>query len=669
MKPTKYGGLALCLALAALCAATHVTARGASQARNPQTPVPGTSGIQFTAAAESSAAAPQVTRQVLYVNAAIGDDALDGLCPALEGGSCGPKRTIQAGLDAAAEGDEVVVADGIYTGSGNYDLDFQGKAITLHSASGDPANCLIDCARAGRGFFFHSGETNATVVDGFTIANGFQLASEVEMVERRGGGILCTNGSSPTLANCDIRACESWGADWSGPYMIPGGGGGLAFLDQSHPAMVDCLIELCIVRNGIGGGILCDASSPTITDCIITGCSAGQDYYEYADFGGGLACLNGSNPTLTLCNIDNNTAQADGAGVYCRSSAPSFIDCTISGNTIADSSGRTGGLACYYGDPTLHNCTIAGNEGYLAGGIYCDHSSPLLRACTITDNGGQYASGMLCEWYSYPELTACRIVAGWNTSSGWEPEPPAAILCRGASSPTLSGCLIDDAGGLWAQSYGYPVVRNCTLAGSVVSSHSSEMLLQSSIAPAAVMRAYTLAGSPAQLSISYCDVQGGQAAIQVDAGSTLLWGAGNIDADPAFVAPAGPDGDPATWEDNDFHLSAGSPCINAGVPGYVPQPGETDIDGQLRVWQGRVDIGADEFGAPGAGDLNCDGAVNVFDIDPFVLALTDAAGYAGQYPTCNRDLADLNRDGLVNAFDIDPFVSRLTGGQGDDGRN
>jgi hypothetical protein len=62
------------------------------------------------------------------------------------------------------------------------------------------------------------------------------------------------------------------------------------------------------------------------------------------------------------------------------------------------------------------------------------------------------------------------------------------------------------------------------------------------------------------------------------------------------------------------------------------------------------------------GDLNCDGAVNTFDIDPFVLALTAPAEYAAQFADCNIMNADTNGDGLVNAFDIDPFVLLLTGG-------
>jgi hypothetical protein len=71
------------------------------------------------------------------------------------------------------------------------------------------------------------------------------------------------------------------------------------------------------------------------------------------------------------------------------------------------------------------------------------------------------------------------------------------------------------------------------------------------------------------------------------------------------------------------------------------------------------DISCREAGA-GPGDMNCDGEINVFDIDPFVLALTDAAAYGAQYPNCIISNGDINGDGLVNAFDIAPFVELLT---------
>ena len=61
------------------------------------------------------------------------------------------------------------------------------------------------------------------------------------------------------------------------------------------------------------------------------------------------------------------------------------------------------------------------------------------------------------------------------------------------------------------------------------------------------------------------------------------------------------------------------------------------------------------------GDLNCDGILDAFDIDPFVLALTNPDAYNAAYPDCDRMLADCNEDGIIDAFDIDPFVLLLTG--------
>jgi hypothetical protein len=62
------------------------------------------------------------------------------------------------------------------------------------------------------------------------------------------------------------------------------------------------------------------------------------------------------------------------------------------------------------------------------------------------------------------------------------------------------------------------------------------------------------------------------------------------------------------------------------------------------------------------GDLDCDGFINAFDIDPFVLALVNPDLYAIMYPDCDVMLADANGDGDVNAFDIDPFVELVIGG-------
>ncbi|MEW6249134.1 MAG: M14 family zinc carboxypeptidase [Planctomycetota bacterium] len=59
------------------------------------------------------------------------------------------------------------------------------------------------------------------------------------------------------------------------------------------------------------------------------------------------------------------------------------------------------------------------------------------------------------------------------------------------------------------------------------------------------------------------------------------------------------------------------------------------------------------------GDLNCDGHINFDDINPFVLALSDPAGYAVAYPNCNIMNGDINGDGRVDFDDINPFVALL----------
>jgi hypothetical protein len=65
--------------------------------------------------------------------------------------------------------------------------------------------------------------------------------------------------------------------------------------------------------------------------------------------------------------------------------------------------------------------------------------------------------------------------------------------------------------------------------------------------------------------------------------------------------------------------------------------------------------------APTLGDLNCDGAVNLLDVQPYVLALDSSERYAQRYPRCFHSLADANGDGAVNTFDTEYFLRLLPG--------
>jgi hypothetical protein len=62
------------------------------------------------------------------------------------------------------------------------------------------------------------------------------------------------------------------------------------------------------------------------------------------------------------------------------------------------------------------------------------------------------------------------------------------------------------------------------------------------------------------------------------------------------------------------------------------------------------------------GDANCDGAVNFFDIDPFLVALFDEAAYRQTYCLGNICAADTDCSETMNFFDIDPFLACLFGG-------
>jgi hypothetical protein len=125
-----------------------------------------------------------------------------------------------------------------------------------------------------------------------------------------------------------------------------------------------------------------------------------------------------------------------------------------------------------------------------------------------------------------------------------------------------------------------------------------------------------------------------------------------------------PDGD--EWVDCNSNGVLDACDIDAGTSqdcqsNYVPD--ECDIAAGISSDLNQNGI-PDECEFQRAGDLNCDGLINVFDIDPFVLAITIADGYSALYPDCNRFLADLNGDGVIDVFDIDGFVALFAGQAG-----
>jgi hypothetical protein len=168
-----------------------------------------------------------------------------------------PFKTIQRGLNAAASGDFVQVADGIYTGVGNRDLNYNGKNLTLKSVGG-ATKCIIDCEQAARGINFRSGETAAAVLDGFTIQNGRRIADGSGISGggiNIGGRIASPTPSSPTIKNCILQGNTSETA-----------GGAAVVADQCEPTFINCLITR---NSAVFGGAFRTDGRLTLINCTI----------------------------------------------------------------------------------------------------------------------------------------------------------------------------------------------------------------------------------------------------------------------------------------------------------------------------------------------------------------------------------------------------------------
>ncbi|MCK4292224.1 MAG: right-handed parallel beta-helix repeat-containing protein [Planctomycetes bacterium] len=316
----------------------------------------------------------------------------------------GDYPTIQAAIDAAIYGEQIVVSPETYAEN----INFKGKNIILRSADPtDPcivASTIIDGNQAGSVVTFIGTEPPSCILSGFTITNG--------RGDNCGGGIY-GNGTLATIQNNTISG------NLVEAYLAYGGG----LCNCNGTIQYNTILENSVIGNFSGGGGGLYKCHGTIQGNLIMDNSATATGGPYSGSGGGLTDCDGIIQNNTIkensagdgagllgCNgtIQNNiisgnfTTRANGHGgglhqchgiiqnnVICENSAQGWgggiyysYGATIQNNTICHNSGSYGGglSRCIYGDTVIRNCILWGNTCTRDGAqIY--HSEPIYFSC------------------------------------------------------------------------------------------------------------------------------------------------------------------------------------------------------------------------------------------------------------------------------------------------
>jgi hypothetical protein len=246
--------------------------------------------------------------------------------------------TIQAGVDAAASGDVLVLESGTFSGPGNRDVDLLGKTLVIRSQGGDPSSCVIDCSGAPgpyhRAFTLVSGEGLGTALEGLTITHGRADPGPPGV----GGAIDCGNGASLRISNCVFEDNQVVGVEgWTS-----------------------------------GGAVSSGGASCQVLDCVFRGNVAGV--------GGALS---GFFDLIRGCTFIDNTATVLCGAVDMGLGQGAVENCTFVGNTAP-----VGGvLRSTNGETTVSYCIFAFNQ---CGGAITEYGTGgvTLECCDIYGNQG-----------------------------------------------------------------------------------------------------------------------------------------------------------------------------------------------------------------------------------------------------------------------------------------
>jgi hypothetical protein len=318
-----------------------------------------------------------------------------------------------------------------------------------------------------------------------------------------------------------------------------------------------------------GGGVYNINGSPTLVNMVFSGNSA--------DYGGGMYNRESSSPALTDVEFSGNSAEYNGGGMYNDNSSPTLTNVVFSENLVE--SGGGGIYNTKSSSPALTDVAFSGNSANFGGGMYNkDESSPALTNVVFSGNSAGYYGGGMVNWESSPALT--NVVFSGNSAKN-----NGGGMHNYNSSPALTNVefsgnsAADEGGGMRNENGSSPDVRNSILWNNRDNDGTG------------TIKATVTNVSGSTITLTHSLAQGvGASGGSWTADASYLDGGNNIDEDPLFITDVNPSSAPTST--GNLRLQFGSPSINAGEDTYVSVL--IDLDGELRISGGTVDMGAYE---------------------------------------------------------------------------
>lgn len=540
----------------------------------------------------------------------------------------GDYPTIQSAIQAAHDSDKIILLPGTYKGIGNRDINFLGKAITVQSTDANDPNIvgrtIINCEgndlEPHVALFFDHGETNSSILKGLTITNGY--------VSHTGPpGIITCRISDPVITAC----------------IIKNNTGKAISVYRGSPIISDNIITMNQIRDYSEGLVAFHEGQPIIVNNEISDNFTEYEFsppYAIQAFGYGEITINNNlfiNNGIVLggywndARISENTFMYfdgfENAAIDVGGTSDNSLSVRIGDNIFKDFSGGD----IFFGGPLC--ISIGGTGNMIGNGVIERNTFDNITGMAINLRGTSRAriEGFIRN-NTFKDVTGTAIdlrgtgnvrIQGFVRNNTFTDVNGPAIYMGGTGDAIIQGTVSNNnfrnCGFLSAEIIEptislkgtgevnvYAWIKNNLIVGKGTSSsgpgiyiggishsrfngifenntildNNQGIVKRSNVYEFAVRNSiifdnYEDLSGIAIGEISYCDVNN-----PIYSGIN-----GNICVSPEFVDPA----------NRDYQLKPESLCINAGDPNYTPEPNETDLEGNSRIIDGRIDMGCYEF--------------------------------------------------------------------------